>query len=162
MCAAACAEGFYCPLLPHIREHAAYKVDADSGAGFPDVCHSESRGLPFDGSPDRCSLCTPRTTQLANLALEFLVGSNQYIQKEVDGGPWVMCAFVPTHGTLLKHFVIPFLILLDNALKADVAPCFHATMISCKQEKQSRYPTVAIAEGVYAQEVEIQCRCKNQ
>ena len=45
----------------------------------------------------------------------------------------VVPPLVPALGTLLQRFVIPILILLDQALQADVAPDFITQLIALQQ-----------------------------
>jgi len=66
-------------------------------------------------------LFTSRALQLPKAGLE-LPGCGLYNEKDIiDVWPWVVLALMPAVGTLRQGFVVAFLVLLDEALQADVS-----------------------------------------
>ena len=69
-----------------------------------------------------------------------------------------MFAFVPALGALFEDFVVTLFVLLDESFETDVAAGFDAAMIAGEQEQQTRDTTIAIAERMDAEKIEIERR----
>ena len=93
---------------------------------------------------------------MADAALKFFARLRQGVEQEIDRWPWVVFALVPALRALFEDFIVTFLVLFDKPFEADVAAHFQSAMVTGKQEQQTRSASVAVAEGVDAEEIEIQ------
>ena len=73
-----------------------------------------------------------------------------------------MLAFVPARRARLRHRVVIFLGIFDQSLQADVSAYLITGLVEGKNGKQTRDPSVAVAERMNAQEVEHQAGRRHQ
>src|SRR3990172_1528933 len=73
-----------------------------------------------------------------------------------------MLTLMPPLRAMLQRLVIAILVFLDQTLKADVTPHLIAQLITLKQKNQPRHASVAIAERVNTEKIQIKRRHRNQ
>jgi len=67
-----------------------------------------------------------------------------------------MFAFVPAFGAQFQCLIIAIFILFDETLQADITAYIVTKMVTLKEKKQSRYPSIPISEGMDTKEVEVE------
>ena len=63
---------------------------------------------------------------------------------------------MPALGALLKGFVVPFLVLFNKALQADIAPDLDSEMVTLQEHKEPGHPAVAVTKRVDAQKIQVE------
>src|SRR5260370_20904182 len=67
-----------------------------------------------------------------------------------------------TTGALFEDFVVPLLVLFDQALQGDVAPGLDPTVVAREQKQETRNTAIAIAEGMNTEKIQVQSGGENQ
>lgn len=110
----------------------------------------------MDGQLDQLGLLAARGGDFSGALLESVVGLFDDEQQVADVRPGVVLALVPAFGTLLQRFVVAHLVVLYQALQADVAPDVDAREVTGLEQQQAGDAAVAVAEGMDAEEVEVE------
>jgi hypothetical protein len=85
---------------------------------------------PVNGTKYKACLFSSGAFHLTETIFKFSVSRLDDEKDVIDIRPGVVFPFVPTVGALFQGFIIPFLVLLDQALQADVSPDLEPEMVT--------------------------------
>ncbi len=143
-------------MSPQALEHVANHVQAHTRAFPLEIGDGEIAGGALDGAKDDLALLTPRRMGLPEAVLKLQVGRLEDVEEVTHIGPRIVLALVPASGGLFEGLVVAVLVLLDDALEADVAADVEPELIALEEQQQPRDAAIAVSERVDAQEVEVE------
>jgi hypothetical protein len=79
---------------------------------------------------------TPGNLKPTEALLEFSIGHLDDGKNVIDVWPRSVLTLEPALGALLQGFVIPFLVLFDEALQADIPPGLKSLAAALQEQKQ--------------------------
>ena len=119
------------------------------------MTETEFTGRSCDGRFNQRCLGPSRALHLTGPFLELAVRGLEDKKDIVDVRPGIVRAVVPVAGAFFQCLVIPFFVLFDHPFQADVAADFKPQMVTLQEKQQPRDSSVAVAERMDAEEIEI-------
>jgi hypothetical protein len=131
----AASEAFNLFFRPQIFQHPADHIHADVRAPVLNFGHAEGTESTVYSMKNETRFLSLGTPELAETLLEFTIGHLDDGKNVIDIWPGVMFALVPALGALLQGFVIPLLVLFDEALQADITADLEPQVVALQEQK---------------------------
>ena len=132
----AASKAFNLGLRPQVFKDAADHIHADVRACVLEFSHAERTESGVDSVKNESCFLALGTLNSPEALLEFLAGHSDDGKSVIDVWPGVVFALIPALGALLQGFVIPFLVLFDEALQADIPSDLKPQTIALQEQKQ--------------------------
>ena len=132
----AASKAFNLILRPQAFQDAADHVHADIGTLILKFGHAERTESCVDSMKDKARFLPLGNLKPTEALLEFSIGHLDDGKNVIDVWPRSVLTLVPALGALLQGFVIPFLVLFDEALQADIPPDLKFQVVTLQEQKQ--------------------------
>lgn len=123
-------------LRPQVFQDTADHIHADVRTLVLQFGHAERTEATVDSVKNETCFLALGTLKPAEALLEFPIGRPDDGKNVIDVWPGVVFAFMPVLGTLLQGFVIPFLVLFDETLQADIPSDLKPQVVTLQEQKQ--------------------------
>ena len=121
---------------PQVFQDTPDHIYADIRTLVPKVGNAERAKSLVDSLKHEACFFSFWTPKLAKALLELSVCGFDDEKGVIDVWPGIVFAIVPTLGALLQGFVVPFLVLLDEALQTDVAANLKPQVVALQEQKE--------------------------
>jgi hypothetical protein len=132
----AASKAFNLILRPQTFQDGADLVHADVGTLILKFSHAERTESSVDSMKDKARFLPPGNLKPTEALLEFSIDHLDDGKNVIDLWPKSVLTLVPALGALLQGFVIPFLVLFNEALHVDIPPDLKSQVVTLQEQKQ--------------------------
>jgi hypothetical protein len=98
--------------------------------------NAKTATCPVNGAQNEIRLFPSRALKLPETRFKLPVCGLDNEKNIIDVRPRIVFALVPAVGALLKSFVVPLLVLFDEAFQANVSADLESQVVGLKEKKQ--------------------------
>ena len=152
------AQALHLLFRPQVLQNAPDHIHAYIRALILNLGDAERARFPVNGPKDQVRLFAFGDIDLAEALFEFLICGLDDEEEVIEIGPGVVFALVTAAGALFQGFIVPFLVLLDEALQADVAAHLEPQVVALQEQQKPRDAPVTVAKWMNAKEIQVEGR----